>query len=103
VTQWLLPWHFLVHWTGSDFGSAYGQFQPYDFLSGLAGLSIFGLLLAQLRKHNCHVHGCWRIGRHPVEGTAYTVCRHHHPEGHVTAADVRIRHHLYLGSKPGRG
>lgn len=43
------------------------------------------------RKHNCHVHGCWRMGRHPVEGTAYVVCRRHHPDGHVTAGHVLAR------------
>jgi hypothetical protein len=99
----MILWHFLVHWTGSDYGFPYGHFQPYDFLSGFASLSIIGLLIAQCRKHNCHVHRCWRIGRHLVEGTPYTVCRRHDPSGPVSAADVRQRYHLYLGGKPGRG
>jgi hypothetical protein len=87
----MILWHWLVHWTGSDYGSP-GRFQPYDFLSGLAGLSVFSLLIAQLRKHNCHVHGCWRLGRHPVEGTLYTVCRHHHPGGRVKPEHVHEAH-----------
>jgi hypothetical protein len=91
----MILWHLLVHWTGSDYGSP-GQFQPYDFLSGLAGLSVFSLLIAQLRKHNCHVHGCWRLGRHPVEGTLYTVCRWHHPCGHVTHDHVLDAHSAHL-------
>jgi hypothetical protein len=31
------------------------------------------------RKHNCHVKGCLRIGRHPVEGTTFITCHTHHP------------------------
>jgi hypothetical protein len=95
-------WHFLVHWTGSDYGFPYGHFQPYDFLSGFASLSIIGLLIAQCRKHNCHQPRCWRIGRLPVQGTAYVVCHRHHPSppGRDT---IRQRYHLYAGRRPGRG
>jgi hypothetical protein len=79
----------------------------YAFWSGagsdIGELAIIGALLGLLRKHNCHVHRCWRVGRHPVEGTPFTVCRHHDPGGPVTAADVRKKYHLYLGGKPGRG
>ena len=66
-------------------------------------LAIVGALAAMVRQHNCEVHHCWRLGRHVVEGTGLRVCRKHHPEGHLTAAGVRQRYHLYLGGKPGRG
>lgn len=102
----LWGWHLLVHWTGSDYGFAYGQFQPYDFLSGVAGLSIFGLLIANLRKHNCHVQRCLRIGRHPVEGTAHTVCRKHSPDPAVrkglTVNHIHLRHHEHLARQGDR-
>lgn len=61
----------------------------YGFWSGIGGdLAFVAAPLVLLRKHNCHVRWCWRIGRHPVEGTTWTVCRKHHPDTHVTAADV---------------
>jgi hypothetical protein len=33
-----------------------------------------------VRKANCHTKGCWRIGHHPLEGTPYHLCAHHHPD-----------------------
>jgi len=63
-----------------------------NLLAHIFGLdNDFGLLAitgSLLRKHNCHVHRCWRLGRHQVEGTAHVVCRKHHPDGHLTAGDV---------------
>jgi hypothetical protein len=61
----------------------------YGFWSGFGsdlGLIVTPLVL--LRKHNCHTKWCWRLGRHPVEGKTWTVCRKHHPENPPTAADV---------------
>lgn len=87
--MWL--WHWLIHWTGSDYGFGYGQFQPYDFLSGVAGLSIFGLLIANLRKHNCHVRFCFRIGRHPAAGGQFITCRKHSPDPAVREG-LRVHH-----------
>lgn len=61
----------------------------YAFWSGVGGdLAFIAAPLVVLRRHNCHVKWCLRIGRHPVAGTMYTVCRRHHPEDHPTAADV---------------
>lgn len=54
----------------------------YGFWSGIGSdlSEIAGLLTVAwifYRRHNCHVHGCWRIGRHSVEGTPHVVCRRH--------------------------
>jgi hypothetical protein len=63
---------------------------PYLAWSGVGGdLGIIGAALAVVLHRNCHVHRCWRIGRHPVAGTTWTVCRKHHPDGAPTAADIR--------------
>ncbi|HMG62694.1 MAG TPA: hypothetical protein VK599_07080 [Streptosporangiaceae bacterium] len=73
-------WHWLVHFFGLDFGAAYGHLVPYDFWSGtgsdLAEASIPVALAAGWRKHNCHEHRCWRLGRHLVDGTPW--CDRHH-------------------------
>jgi hypothetical protein len=57
----------------------------YGFWSGFGSITIppiltsFPIVFVLLRRHNCHHHLCWRIGRHPVEGSPYVVCRKHHP------------------------
>jgi hypothetical protein len=61
----------------------------YNFISGpLADLTLIGGGYAILRRHNCHVKGCLRIGRHLVAGTTYVVCRKHHPDESPTAEQV---------------
>lgn len=53
----------------------------YLWWSGFFGdLTIFAVPLILLRKHNCHQKWCLRLGRHPVAGTTFTVCKKHHPE-----------------------
>lgn len=66
-------WHFIA-----------GSWQDptaYNFVSGpLADITLLGGALAIYRKHNCHIHGCWRMARHPVKGTPYVTCAKHHPD-----------------------
>ena len=42
------------------------------------------------RKHNCHIHGCWRLQWKVVPGTTHVVCRHHHPDDAPTHAQVLV-------------
>ena len=71
----------LLHWLGID--TASGPWYAFwsGFGSDLGELAVVGALLNVARRHNCHVHGCWRVGRHQVEGTPHVVCRRHHPDG----------------------
>jgi hypothetical protein len=83
-------WHWLLAVTGArdETGGWYG------FWSGFGGsvpdflivASIAGFLL----HRNCHVHRCWRLGRHQVDGTPFVTCRRHHPDlpAQVSAQDV---------------
>jgi hypothetical protein len=65
----------------------------YLFWSGFAGdLGLLGASYAVLRKHNCHVQGCPRVGRHKVAGTEWVVCSRHHPDDKPTAAQVAEQH-----------
>jgi hypothetical protein len=72
----------------------------YDFWSGLGadlgGLAFVGAGLGLYRKHNCHVHGCWRIAKQQVIGTSWVVCHHHHPQGRPTAEQVAEVHSQVL-------
>jgi hypothetical protein len=80
----------LGHVLGAD-GKAW-----YNFWSGigadLGGFAVLGALVGVYRKHNCHVHGCWRIAKQQVVGTSWVVCHHHHPEGHPTAQQIAQVH-----------
>lgn len=61
----------------------------YNFISGpLADITLLGAAYAIVRRHNCHVKGCLRLGRHQVAGTTYVVCRKHHPDDSPSADDV---------------
>lgn len=93
----------MAHWLGTDSGNG----APYLFYSGVFTVLVFAIgqaasVWSNLRRHNCHEPRCWRVGRFPVEGTAWTSCRRHHPEP-PQRGDIRERYHLYLGDKPGRG
>lgn len=73
-------WTWLAHWAGLDNPSG----PIYAFWSGifsaLPSFGVFALVAGAYRKHNCHVRGCPRIGRHSIDGTNWVVCRKHHPE-----------------------
>lgn len=79
----------LLHVLGIDSVSS----RWYAFWSGIAGdvssVAVVGGIAAWLRKHNCHVHGCHRLARHPVEGTQHLVCARHHPTGAPRAAEIK--------------
>ena len=91
--------HWIAYWLGMDDPGG----PVYLFYSGFLGSApVLGAVLVFLRHRNCHVHGCWRLGRHAVAGTPYAVCRRHDPGGAVTAVMVREQHRLHLGRRPGR-
>jgi hypothetical protein len=85
-------WHLLSHIFGLD--DLTGPW--YGFWSGLGSdlgeLAIVGGLISLYLRHNCHAKGCWRIGRHPVAGTPYIVCRKHHPNNGPTAESIAQEH-----------
>ena len=70
--------HYLIHWPTQG---------GYNFVSGpLADITLItafaSALYLWLRKHNCHVHRCWRLQWHPHPDHGHPVCRKHHPDGH---------------------
>src|SRR5262249_11034224 len=70
-----------------------GNGAHYLFWSGIGSdigeVAILGWLYAFLRRHNCEVHGCWRLGRHTTAG-GHVVCKRHHPAGKITPELVRM-------------
>lgn len=90
--------HALAVW----FGLTNGSGRAYLFWSGIGSdlgeLAILGGAWAVLRKHNCHVKGCWRVQRVPVPGgDGLITCWRHHPahDGAPTAAHVNVLHRLH--------
>jgi len=76
------------HWVALHTGILNaGPDKYYNFWSGFGSdlgeatlISAVGVgLYTGMRKVNCHTKGCWRIGKHRLEGTPYVLCRHHHP------------------------
>lgn len=71
--------HGFAHFLGIDTQAS----QNYDFVSGvgpmiITALGMGGIVTAVLGKFNCHHVGCWRIGKHHVNGSPW--CSHHHEE-----------------------
>ncbi len=65
----------------------------YDFWSGfgadLGQIAFVGAAIGLYRKHNCHVKGCWRIAKQPLEhdGTTWMVCHQAPPRRPADAGD----------------
>jgi len=80
----------LQHWFSFHTGTTTTHPNPvyYNFWSGFGSdlgeatlITTVGLgVYTGVRKANCHTKGCWRIGHHPLEGTPYHLCAHHHPD-----------------------
>jgi hypothetical protein len=67
----------------------------YNFVSGpladiTLGTAFLGWLVLFWRKHNCHVHRCWRLEWHPHPVHGHPVCKKHHPDSrHVGSMGIR--------------
>lgn len=84
-------WNWVLHIFGVDDVSG----KWYAFWSGIAGdvssfVVIFGAF-SLLRRHNCHVKSCHRVGRFtvPNQNGGYLVCAKHHPTGAPSAAELK--------------
>lgn len=78
----------LFHLIGLDSGS--GPF--YLFWSGFGGdfgeVTLLTGVIVMLRTHNCHVKGCWRLGKYSFEH--YKLCKKHHPNTPQTITHLHI-------------
>ena len=96
-------WHAVQNWlavhTGTDNepGPYYGFFSGFG--SDIGEVAIVGGLISIYRRHNCEVHGCWLLGRHQT-AAGHRVCRRHHPDEHLSAAQVLEHHERALAADP---
>jgi hypothetical protein len=88
-------WHWIVHTMGVDYGVPYGHWVWYSFWSGF-GLSLLASpFLLAWRHLNCHDPAdWWRVGRYPVAGGQYRVCRIHHPDPEIREHGLTRQHIL---------
>lgn len=92
VSCWAMAnWeHGFAHLLGIDTQ----QSQFYDFVSGVGPMIVTvlmgaGVIYSVVQHINCHVTGCLRVGKYPLAGGEYKVCRRHHPEDAIrTGRDV---------------
>lgn len=74
--------HLIQHWLAYMTGSLNTPGTPpnYNFWSGfgsdLGEVTLLGAVGGMYYKHNCHSRGCWRVGKHLVDGTPW--CSRHH-------------------------
>lgn len=70
----------IAHWFWLFTGARNEGGDIYGLWSGFGGavpdFLILGGFVTFLRRHNCHQHRCWRLGRHTVDGSPW--CNHHH-------------------------
>jgi hypothetical protein len=100
VAFWTDSAHWFLRYTGAD--AEAGTW--YGFWSGFGGsipdFLILGSIATIYRHHNCHVKGCFRLGK-AVEGTPYIACPTHHPdhEGNkrsVSEDIIKLAHKAHL-------
>lgn len=87
------PGHWLIHIIGVDTEAGHAYAFWSGFGSDLGEAALLGALLGVLRKHNCEVHHCWRVGRHAT-AAGHKVCRRHHPDDGLTAEQVLAAHEV---------
>jgi hypothetical protein len=97
----------LRHWFALHTGTLHGGPDVYyNFWSGFGSDLGEATLISAVclgvytgvRKVNCHTKGCWRIGHHPLEGTPFILCRHHHPHvpnNGATHEEIIAQHRRY--------
>ena len=74
----MLRW--LVVHLSQETGISNEASRAYAFWSGFGSCLGYASVAAVAWRHlKCHSRGCRRIGRHPVEGTPFKVCRRCHP------------------------
>jgi hypothetical protein len=73
----------MMDWIGHFFGLDNGSGAQYLFWSGigsdLSEIAILFAIYTWIRRANCGVKGCFRIGLRKVPGTDHVVCHKHHP------------------------
>lgn len=89
-------WHWIIVHLSQETGTSNASSRAYDFWSGFGSdigeVTLVGVVLSTLRRYNCGIQGCWRIGHRGVGTTGHVVCRRHHPDPAPTYEQVLSEH-----------
>ena len=96
-----LNFTFLRHWAAVHTGTVNEAGPYYGFWSGFGSdlgeatlvSAVFAGVYTGIRRSNCHVKRCWRIGKFPLEHTPFHLCRVHHPYVSGTSHAEILEHH----------
>jgi len=77
-------WHWLLQVTGTASESGHWYAFWSGFGSDLGEGTLLAAVIGMYHKHNCHSKGCWRVGKHVVDGTPW--CSKHHQAARAVAA-----------------
>lgn len=110
VAALILAWAHIATWLAhvGGFRNGDGNSAWYLFPSGWGSIilppviTIAGATAVWGWHNQCEVHRCHWVARRKTAAGA-RACWRHHPDGHLTAEQLRANHHLYLGRRPGRG
>lgn len=93
--------HGFLIWIGITNASGSAYLFWSGFGADLSELSVLGAAAVFYRHRKCV--SCWRIGKHHVEGTAWTTCHRHLTESHhdrllAEYADRHPEQHAFLNT-----
>ena len=94
----LAAWSAVTHWLAWRFGMGDWPVPPgtpwtyqleSGFIPALTVLTLLGTVVSLYHLHNCHKDGCWRLGKHKINGTPW--CSLHEEDGrHYHGDDARL-------------
>lgn len=84
----------VVPWIIGVWPTPAGTSPWYQFWSGFFIVVLSAATSTWLRKQNCHVRWCWRLGRFPV--AEFYVCHRHHPDPVIHHKRVTMEHIMKL-------
>jgi hypothetical protein len=85
------------NWLGFSHYAYFEGGQNYAFTSGpgpmlITAVGLSTIIAGAWHHINCHVDGCMMIGRYPLAGGQYKVCRRHHPDDKVRRKGLTLHH-----------
>lgn len=71
----------IQHWIAIHTGIEYAGPDKYynawsGILSDIGEITILAGVIGLFRQHNCHQHGCWRLGKHTTRD-GHKLCKIH--------------------------
>jgi hypothetical protein len=99
TTVLMILWPHFLPWFIGFYPTPIDTSPFYQFWSGFYIVVLSLATSTWLRKQNCHVRWCWRLGRFPVAEGRFYVCHHHHPDPAIRHKRVTMEHIVHVHKK----